>query len=207
MALAGLTAVTVVLLAWVPLVSVGRQAAWDSLRSQSAKPAWQTPWALLDGSLGTGTFGEASGRLTPLETQDTGAAGRIIPRWLPPVLAVVLAVLMAARMRRSTPLGGVSFLLSATILLFLASPGWSPQWLAYLVPLILLSLPQPRGALYIIALTAIAVLEWPVLLSRGRFDLLWVPVTIRTTVLILLAADAWRGARLEQAAAAARKAV
>jgi hypothetical protein len=206
MALAGLTAVTVVLLAWVPLVSVGRQFAWDSLRSQSAKPAWQTPWALLEGSLGTGTFGEASGRLTPLETQDTGAAGWFIPRWLPPMLAVGLAALMAMRLRRSIPLGGVSFLLSAMILLFLASPGWSPQWLAYLVPLILLSLPQPRGALYVIVLTAIAVLEWPVLLSRGRFDLLWVTVTIRTLVLILLAADAWRGARLEQAAAAARNA-
>jgi hypothetical protein len=81
------------------------------------------------------------------------------------------------------------------VLLLLASPGWSPQWLAYLVPLVLLSLPQPRAALYVVALTAVVILEWPVLLSRGRFDLLWLTVTVRTALLILLAVDAWRCAR------------
>ncbi len=80
-------------------------------------------------------------------------------------------------------------------LLFLASPGWSPQWLAYLVPVVLLCLPHPKGALYSIALTSVAILEWPVLLSRGRFDLLWVTVALRTIVLIVLVADAWRTAR------------
>jgi len=39
------------------------------------------------------------------------------------------------------------------------------------------------------------ILEWPVLLSRGRFDLLWLTVMIRTAILILLAVDAWRCAR------------
>ena len=203
-ALAVLTALTVFLLAWVPLIAAGRQAAWDSLRSQSTKPAWETPWALLEGSLGTGTFGEAAGRLKPLETADPGATGGFIPHWLPPVLAIVLGGLMAVRMRRSTPLAGVCLLLIGMVLLFLASPGWSPQWLAYLVPLVLLGLPHPRGALYVVALTAVAILEWPVLLSRGRFDLLWVTVTIRTAVLVLLAVDAWRTARLELPAPAAR---
>ena len=89
----------------------------------------------------------------------------------------------------------MSFVLVGMILLLLASPGWSPQWLAYLVPLVLLSLPQPRASLYVVALTAVVILEWPVLLSRGRFDLLWLTVTIRTALLILLAVDAWRCAR------------
>ena len=199
-ALAVLGAATVVLLVWLPLIAVGRQAAWDSLRSQSAKPAWQTPWALLEGSLGTGTFGEASGRLTPLVVSDPGAAGRFIPRWLPPVLAAVLGCVLAARMRPSTPRSGMSFVLVGMILLLLASPGWSPQWLAYLVPLVLLSLPQPRSALYVVALTAVVILEWPVLLSRGRFDLLWLTVTVRTAVLVLLAVDAWKSARRDPAA-------
>jgi hypothetical protein len=194
-ALAVLAAATVVLLVWVPLFAVGRQATWDSLRSQSAKPAWETPWALLEGSLGTGTFGEASGRLTPLIAPDAGAEGRSIPRWLPPLLAAALGCVLAWRMRRPTARGGMSFVLVGMILLLLASPGWSPQWLAYLVPLVLLSLPQPRASLYVVALTAVVILEWPVLLSRGRFDLLWLTVMIRTAILILLAVDAWRCAR------------
>jgi hypothetical protein len=36
-------------------------------------------------------------------------------------------------------------------------------------------------------LVAISLLEWPVLLTRGRFDLLWIPVILRTSVILLLA--------------------
>ena len=45
-------------------------------------------------------------------------------------------------------------------------------------------------------LTAVAILEWPVLLSRGRFDLLWLTVILRTAVMVLLAVNAWRAARI-----------
>jgi hypothetical protein len=78
-----------------------------------------------------------------------------------------------------------------------ASLGWSPPWLAYLVPVVLSSLPLPRGALYSVALSSVAILDWPVLLSLGRFDLLWVTVALRTLVLIVLTIDAWRIARSE----------
>jgi hypothetical protein len=184
---AGIAAILAVL-AWWPLLASGGQAAWDSLRSQSAKAAWQTPWALLDGSYGTGTFGEASTRLLPL----TSAVPSVIPRWLPFALAAVLGVVLAWRLRHASAQAGILLLLEALVLLFLASPGWSPQWLAYLVPIVLLSLPQPRATLYAVALTSVAILEWPVLLSRGRFDLLWVTVAVRTLVLIVLAVDGWR---------------
>jgi hypothetical protein len=90
----------------------------------------------------------------------------------------------------------VGFVLAAFVLLLLAAPGWSPQWLAYLAPLILLALPERMGWLYLAVLTAVAILEWPVLLSRGRFDLLWLTVTLRTTVMVLLAVEAWRVARV-----------
>jgi hypothetical protein len=194
---AALIAAAVAFAAWVPLLTLGGQTAWDSLRSQSAKPAWETPWALLEGSMGTGTFGEAGARLVPLEPSATTP---VIPRWMPFGVAGALGVILAARLRRTSSRAGVPFLLVALILLFLASPGWSPQWLAYLVPVVLLALPLPRGALYSVALTSVAILEWPVLLSRGRFDLLWVTVALRTMILVVLAVDAWRVARSEPSA-------
>ncbi len=198
--LAASIAVAVALTAWVPLLAFGGQAAWDSLRSQSAKPAWETIWALLEGSLGTGTFGEAATRLAPLAPSTVSS---VVPHWLPFALAAVLGMVLAARLRRSSPRAGISLLLVALVLLFLASPGWSPQWLAYLVPVVLLGLPHPRGALYSVALTSIAILEWPVLLSRGRFDLLWVTVAVRTLVMVVLAVDAWRITRGESSTARA----
>jgi hypothetical protein len=56
-----------------------------------------------------------------------------------------------------------------------------------------------------VALTGVAILEWPVLLSRGRFDLLWVTVVVRTTLLILLAVNAWAIACREQPVPSARE--
>jgi hypothetical protein len=35
----------------------------------------------------------------------------------------------------------------------------------------------------------VALLEWPILLSRGRFDLLALPVLLRTIIMILLAIE------------------
>jgi Glycosyltransferase family 87 len=195
-ALAVSIAAALTLLVWVPLLVLSGNAAWDSLRSQSAKPAWETAWALLDGTLGTGTFGEAALRLAPLEPS---ASTPVVPRWLPFVLAGGLGAVLAVRTRPSSPRAGMALLLVGLVLLFLASPGWSPQWLAYIVPVVLLTLPHPKGVLYSAALTSLAVLEWPVLLSRGRFDLLWVTILVRTLVMAVLAVDAWTCARHEPA--------
>jgi hypothetical protein len=55
------------------------------------------------------------------------------------------------------------------------------------VPLLLLSLPLRQSLVFGLNLAAISILEWPVLLTRGRFDLLWIPVILRTSVILLLA--------------------
>ena len=193
--LAVLVALAVLVLTWGPLLVLGGGRAWDSLRAQAAKPAWQTVWSLLDDTPGTGTFGPAALRLQPLSQAVPGPATSVVPRWLTMLVAAGLGGLLAFGRPRPSGRGGMGFVLAAFVLLLLASPGWSPQWLAYLAPLILLALPERAGWLYVAVLTAVAVLEWPVLLSRGRFDLLWLTVILRTTVMVLLAVDAWRAAR------------
>ncbi|MCX6072506.1 MAG: hypothetical protein NTU91_16915, partial [Chloroflexi bacterium] len=106
----------------------------------------------------------------------------------------------AARLRRSSPRGGISFLLVGLALLFLASPGWSPQWLAVLVPLVLPNMPHPKGAVCAVAFTSAVILESPVSLSRGRFDALWITTAMQTLVLVVLTVDAWRAAQSESSA-------
>ena len=193
--LAALAALAVLLLTWGPLLALGSGTAWDSLRAQAAKPAWQTVWSLLDDTPGTGTFGPAALRLQPLSQAFPKPPPSVVPRWLPMLVAAGIGAVLAFRRPRPSGRGGVGFVLVAFVVLLLASPGWSPQWLAYLAPLILLALPERPGSLYVAVLTAVALLEWPVLLSRGRFDLLWLTVSLRTSVMILLAVEAWRAAR------------
>jgi hypothetical protein len=44
-----------------------------------------------------------------------------------------------------------------------------------------------RALLFSLTLVVVSILEWPILLSRGLFELLWIPVLIRTALLLLLA--------------------
>jgi len=78
------------------------------------------------------------------------------------------------------------------LLFFLWSRGWSPQWLGMLAPLVLLSLPLERAVLYLVVLTFINIAEWPVLLSRGMNEWLYLTVLLRTGIFLLLAVELWR---------------
>ena len=70
-------------------------------------------------------------------------------------------------------------------------PGYSPQWVLYLVPLILLALPFRMGVMMAVVLVLVNLLEWPVLLSRGVFDGLWLVVPVRFILTALLAFELW----------------
>ena len=171
------------------LFLVSPQMTAASLRAQSTRSSWQTAWALLDGNLTTGAFLLLDDRLDP------SIAG--IPRGSPAVIPAVLALLVFAalgawlfwRVRSQTPRSLLAFL-GLTWVVFLAwSPGWSPQWILYLIPLILLTLP-PKSALYGAGgLILLTLLEWPTLLAHGAFSGLWFIVPVR---LLLFA---WLGLR------------
>jgi hypothetical protein len=64
--------------------------------------------------------------------------------------------------------------------------------LGTLVPLVLLSLPLERAVLYLIVLTFVNIAEWPVLLSRGMNQWLYLTVLLRTGLLVLLVVEVWR---------------
>ncbi len=171
----------------LPFLALRPEMALASLRSQAAKGSWETVWALLDGNPGTGIFGPLGERLDPAAaTMPRGEPARI-PHWIPTLLAGAIAFWAFLRAQGRDRRKAIPFLAFLLALLFLWSRGWSPQWLAYLIPLLLLSLPLRQSLVFGLNLAAISLLEWPVLLTRGRFDLLWVPVILRTCVILLLA--------------------
>lgn len=157
-----------------------------SLQAQSSKGSWETIWALMDGNLVTGNFGPLVERLDPnLATQPIGNAGFISP-WitLPIFVLVGLILLTIFQHDKCNPVAAVGL---AGCLFFLWSPGWSVQWVLYLIPLLLVGLEWRYGRLISVAMVLINLLEWPVLLSRGWFSMLPVTVIVRTFLLILAA--------------------
>lgn len=186
---ASATAVAAVVVAAgiLPFFALRPEMAAASLQSQAAKGSWETVWALLDGNRGTGIFGPLSERLDPALATTPRGQPALVPPWIPSLIAGAVGLLFFLRTDGADRRKAAPFLAFLLCLLFLWSRGWSPQWLSYLAPLMLLSLPLRQSLGFGLNLVAISLLEWPVLLSRGRFDLLWIPIVIRTALILLLA--------------------
>ena len=194
-------AVAILVVSLTPFFLAEPEMASASLRSQASKGSWETVWALIDGNDQTGTFGGLEERLDPGAASEPRGEPAVVPTWVPALLAIGIGAWAVIRARDDDLRAPAALLGLLICLVFLASPGWSPQWLAYLIPVILLSLAMRRAALFSISLALVALLEWPILLSRGRFDLLALPVLLRTVIMILLAIELWIVASKEREAA------
>ncbi len=187
-----LAALGVVVLAWLPLLAASPDYTMASLRSQEAKGSWETVWALLDGNPGTGNFGAKEARYDPASALEPQGNPARIPPWLALLPFAALGLWAWLRSDLERPRSLVAFSGLALALFFLWSPGWSPQWVLYLLPIVLLALPGRTGVLFAGLLVLVNLLEWPLLLSRGLFELLPMTVLLRTLLLVLLAWEFWR---------------
>lgn len=191
------TTITLALTAavWGGLYLASPEMTLASLRSQGSKGSWETVWALLDGNLHTGNFGPEIERYeATAATLPRGNPARISP-WLTLPLFAGVGGYCFWRVRPRKETAVVAFLGFAWCLFLLWSPGYSPQWVLYLLPLILLTLPRRTGLLMTFTLTLVNLLEWPLLLSRGLFWSLYLIVPLRVLLILLLAIAFWRVAR------------
>lgn len=183
-----LISISVVIIVYGVLWLASPEFTNASLVSQPSKGSWQTVWALIDGNWRTGNFGPLWERLEP------GRAYAPVnnPARVSPLLTLlVLSSIGLWRFFRIKTLSTLSqqaaFLGFIWSLFFLWSPGWSPQWVYYLLPLIILGLPLQTSILFAVTLIFSNLLEWPILLSRGLFWTLPLSVALRTLVIALLA--------------------
>ncbi len=184
-----------VVLVWSGLYLRSPAYTLASFRAQGSKGSWETVWALVDGNWNTGNFGALEERYDPR----AALVARGNPPRIPPILTLIpfagLGLFLFYRLRLDSPRRLFAFTGLTLILFYLWSPGYSPQWVLYLLPLILLSLAERNAGLMALALVLVNLLEWPLLLSRGLFDWLWLPVLVRTALLVLLGVEFWRAAR------------
>ena len=131
-----------------------------SYRAILSRSAWETVWALFEGYVGYG-------RVAPLEVRlDPGTAGFVThPGRVPtPFLALAFGALYAGLWLRPvarTPRNVVLFAALSTLVLLLYSKGYSPQFIIYLLPFVMLLLPIRRALGYALGLSAVNLLEWP----------------------------------------------
>lgn len=170
-----------------------------SLLSQFSKGSWETMWALIDGNYRTGNFGPVELRLDPnLLSAGQGNPARI-PIWLTLVIFGGAGLFGLLKTKNDTSKAMVISLGWAVTLLFLWSSGWSPQWLLFLVPLMLLVFPKTMALMGSLVFVLVNLLEWPVILSRGWFQYLPVTILLRTLILLLVAFQFFEGLRGDEA--------
>jgi hypothetical protein len=186
-----LITLSILVLIWGGLYLLSPDMTRASLVSQWNKGSWETIWALMDGNLRTGNFGGQIDRRLPQTASQTAANPSVIPSWLTLIIfgGVGFWVFMSAEIK--TEKRFLSFIGLTFVIFFLWSPGYSPQWVLYLLPLMILLLPWERIILFSLTMVLVHILEWPVLLSRGWFGSLWAIIPLRTILYIVLGIMFW----------------
>ncbi|MCX7975770.1 MAG: hypothetical protein N2646_01740 [Bellilinea sp.] len=171
---------------FVGLYLIAPEMTRASVLSQPGRSSWQTVWALIDGNLTTGAYLTTEQRLDP--SQSTFRTGN--PPVVPPLLSFILFALIgiAILFRRipSTHLNYLTNIGLVWILFLLWSPGWSSQWVLYLLPLVLLTFPVDQGILWCLALVTVNIIEFPFLLGRQIMLSLWILIPFRFLLYIII---------------------
>ncbi len=173
-----------------------------SLTAQFSKASYQTVWALLDGNYRTGNFGPLTDRLDPALAAVTLGNPAVVPGWLRLGAAGLLGLFVFWRTRRLDDKGLVAFVAFTLLIFFLQAQGWSPQWLAQIIPLILLCFPSRNGVLIVVVLSLLTFAEYPVLFIRtgdtggeitGALQLPFAVLVIARTITLISVAVALYG--------------
>src|SRR5262249_44192123 len=114
----------------------------------------------------TGNFGPAESRLDPAQASVLQGNPAKVPGWLRLSVAGAIGLWVFMRTRRFDEKGLVAFAAITLLIFFLQAQGWSPQWLAQIVPLVLLCFPTRDGVVITLLLTLLTFAEYPFLFVR-----------------------------------------
>jgi hypothetical protein len=190
-----LLALGMAVIIWGGLYLAFPQMTAASLHSQFGRGSWETVWALAQGNLRTGNLGLEVDHLDPQTAYLQSGESQGVPSWMSLMPFLIVGGILFTRARATDWHSAISFMGLTWCLFLLWSPGWSPQWVLYLLPLILLVLPLQRAILLSLTLVVISLAEWPLFLSRGLFSSLWWLVPMRTGLILLLAVLFWYAMR------------
>ena len=177
----------IVLLA--PFLYYGPEWLMASARSMMGRSSWETVWAVIEGYYG---FGVVLGdRLNPDETTFAVHDGWL-PWWLISLLFLGLYAFIFTRKADYGKARNVVAFSGLTLVVFMVySKGYSPQFLVYILPFILLIMPNGRGLTYALILAGLNVLEQPIffVILPNETWLLTLVVIVRLLMWLVLALE------------------
>ncbi|GIV65847.1 MAG: hypothetical protein KatS3mg047_0240 [Bellilinea sp.] len=179
-------ALLVVLIVFAMLYAISPEMTAASLKAQPNRSSWQTIWALMDGNLTTGAYLTTEQRLDPAQsTLRTGNPPVVPPLLTLPIFCGIGIILVARRPQPSDD----NFLANIGIvwsLFLLWSPGWSSQWVLYILPLVLLTFTLNKGFVFSICLILVNLIEFPFLLGRHISETFYILIPIRVWLLVIM---------------------
>lgn len=182
--------VLVVIAISLPFLLINRAMLLAMLHSLISRAPWETVWALVDGRYGFGVVGA--------DRFDPAAVAAAPPSRVPwPLVHLAFGALGLWLWTRPwnwrEPRVQVAFTGLLVTLFLLWSRGWSPQFLAWLLPWLLLVWPDGRGVLMALVLSALNVAE---LIFFARWtatpEILATIIVLRTAGLVVVALAAYR---------------
>ena len=187
-------AVGTVLVIALPFYLRGGATFLATFQNVLSRGSWESPWALLDGYYLTGTVASLPDRLFYNPSATWGTPSHLGVLWDGAAVVVGLIFLwrLRAAMRAGTPRAAVAITAFAMTLLVLLSKGFSTQYTEWLLPFIVLLLPNATGLiLAILLMLDDLVLEGYlyVTLFPDQHEILVLSVAIRTILLLWLAVE------------------
>jgi len=176
----------IVIMVWGGLYFLNPEFTLASLSSQVNKGSWESIWALIDNNLTTGNFSSQINRLDPATVSLSTGNPAIIPTWITLILFGGLGLFFLIKANLDSTKKLISFIGLTQIIFFLWSPGYSPQWVLFLLPFMFICLDKNEAYLMSTIFILINLLEWPLLLSRGNFGSLFYLIPLRTIMMIFL---------------------
>ena len=202
-------ALAVVLGCYGLMYAIGPIMTRASLRSLIDRSGWSTISAWLNGFH---SVGAVVGDVFDPQANISLYAERF-PHWPILLTLIVLGSVFWVMALRQGPAPQptrrvVGFAAVTYGLLLLAYPAWNPQYALYLLPFLILLWPNARGVFYVLGLSAVCLLEYPVyvnLIGAEAPELLLPIILVRTVLLLAITADLalylfWPGTKIRRVA-------
>jgi Glycosyltransferase family 87 len=153
-------AVVITALIAAPFLALSPTYFIASYRAVFARSSWETVWALIDGYFSWGKVAPLGVRFDPTTAQYIAFRSRVPTLPIAVGFAILYAILWFRPVAR-TPRNMVLFTAISTLGFLLYSKGYSPQFIIYVLPFVVILLPWRRALGYSLALSAVNLLEWP----------------------------------------------